>query len=99
MNGLSRHLCALLLVLGACGSPVQEAVKTTFQTSQGWRPTLDNRADAVMVYGVGTNLEERLASWQEKGYQTHFMTGIAGAAIKIISPGPGTAGRIWTKAR
>ena len=82
MNGLSRHLCALLLVLGACGSPAPEVVKTTFQTSQGWRPTLDNRADAVMVYGVGTNLEERLSSWQDQGYQTHFMTGIAWGGYK-----------------
>ena len=77
MEGFARRLCALLLVLGACASPAPEAVKTTFQTSQGWRPTLDNRADAVMVYGVGANLEERLASWRERGYRTHFMTGIA----------------------
>ena len=33
--------------------PSPDGAKTTFQTSQGWRPTLDNRADAVMVYGVG----------------------------------------------
>ena len=70
----------------ACTDPVRESVKTTFQTSQGWRPTLDNRADAVMVYGVGGNptdqgdpssVEARLTSWRERGYVTHFMTGIA----------------------
>lgn len=72
------HLSFLLvLLLVACASPAPERAKTTFQTSQGWRPTLDNRADAVMVYGVGSNLEERLASWRERGYETHFMTGIA----------------------
>ena len=70
----------------ACAGPVRDSVKTTFQTGQGWRPSIDNRADAVMVYGVGGNptdrnasgsVEARLASWREKGYVTHFMTGIA----------------------
>jgi len=69
----------LLLLLTACGGPVTDRVKTTFQTTQGWRPTLDNRADAVMVYGVESpeRLQERLQSWQDRGYETHFMTGIA----------------------
>ena len=75
-----RHsLPFLLLLVSACCTPVRESVKTTFQTSQGWRPTLDNRADAVMVYGVRSpeSLQERVASWKERGYETHFMTGIA----------------------
>jgi hypothetical protein len=65
----------------------RDPVKTTFQSSRAWRPTIDNRADAVMVYGVGGNpsdrdgnrlpLEEKLRTWREKGYITHFMTGIA----------------------
>ena len=70
----------------ACTGPERDSVKTTFQTGQGWRPTIDNRADAVMVYGVGGNptdkgapgsVEARFASWRERGYDTHFMTGIA----------------------
>ncbi len=79
------------LLLSACGGnsgkkETADNVKTTFQTSREWRPTIDNRADAVMVYGVGGNpsdrakkkaFEERVASWREKGYVTHFMTGIA----------------------
>lgn len=61
-------------------------VKTTFQTSREWKATIDNRADAVMVYGVGDNpsdnskklsFEDRVRSWREKGYTVHFMTGIA----------------------
>ncbi|MDR1416273.1 MAG: hypothetical protein LBJ57_02485 [Prevotellaceae bacterium] len=60
--------------------------KTTFQTSREWRPTIDNRADAVMIYGVGGNpsdrskrvpFEERVKSWRDRGYVAHFMTGIA----------------------
>ncbi len=76
-------VCALLAV--ACTASAPQGAKTTFQSGSSWRPTLDNRADAVMVYGAGGNpsegvgrsVEERLASWQERGYQTHFMTGIA----------------------
>lgn len=60
--------------------------KTAFQTSQQWKPTTDNRADVAIVYGVGGNpsdvvkgksFEERVQSWRERGYVTHFMTGIA----------------------
>ena len=63
-----------------------EQIKTTFQTSREWRPTIDNRADAVMVYGVGGNpsdkskrvpFQDRVKSWRDKGYVVHFMTGIA----------------------
>lgn len=82
------YLSALLMVF-ACSSGKQsgDIVKTTFQTSRGWFPQIDTRADAVMVYGVGGNpsdtragknsIEERLKSWQERGYRTDFMTGIA----------------------
>lgn len=68
------------------GARQPDDVKTTFQSSREWRPTIDNRADAVMVYGVGGNpsdrskrisFEDRVASWRERGYTTHFMTGIA----------------------
>lgn len=64
----------------------KDNIKTTFQTSREWRPTIDNRADAAMVYGVGGNpsdkskkisFEERVKSWRDRGYTAHFMTGIA----------------------
>lgn len=60
--------------------------KTVFQTSQHWKPVTDIRADVAIIYGVGGNpgeqqkskiFEERVRSWREKGYITHFMTGIA----------------------
>lgn len=77
-----------LIMLAALTTVAQERdpVKTTFQTSSEWRPTIDNRADAVMVYGTGGNpsdksrkppFEERVKSWRDKGYIVHFMTGIA----------------------
>ncbi len=60
--------------------------RTAFQTGQPWKPTTDVRADVAIVYGVGGNpsekrsgltFEERVQSWRDNGYTTHFMTGIA----------------------
>eukprot|EP01035_Chromulina_nebulosa_P037317 gene37317-50357_t len=55
--------------------------KTAFQTSHEWMPEIDVRADIAIVYGVsersGPSLEARIKSWKDKGYETHFMTGIA----------------------
>lgn len=78
--------CSVLALAGQSFAQQENKIKTTFQTSREWKPTIDNRADAVMVYGVGGNpsdksarvsLEDRLKSWKDKGYVTHFMTGIA----------------------
>lgn len=84
-----KNLILGVLALSVC-SPVvaqnNKKVKTTFQTSREWKATIDNRADAVIVYGVGGNpsdrskklsFEERVQSWKERGYTVHFMTGIA----------------------
>lgn len=58
--------------------------KTIFQTSQPWKPTIDVRADVAVVYSVtqhhgisAMTFEDRVQSWRDKGYTTHFMTGIA----------------------
>lgn len=58
-----------------------QSEKTTFQTGAHWKPATDIRADVVMVYGTtdhpGQTFEQRLQSWRNHGYRTHFMTGIA----------------------
>ena len=88
--------CCVLFsfVLTGCQSGQQAAdsqkavkEKTAFQTGQPWRPTIDNRADVAIVYGVGGNpsdkekqkmsFEERVQTWRDHGYITHFMTGSA----------------------
>lgn len=85
MKNFLTLLC-LLIIIGQSHAQKKDKVKTTFQTSREWRPTIDNRADAVMVYGVGGNpsdksrkipFEARVKSWKDRGYITHFMTGIA----------------------
>jgi hypothetical protein len=86
---------ALATVLTACSTPQKTTdgprAKTTFQSARPWKATIDNRADAVMVYGVGgnpsdprdsTSVEERIRSWRAHGYRVDFMTGIAWGAYQ-----------------
>lgn len=65
-------------------SKTQPREKTTFQTSNPWKPVTDVRADVAIVYSVkdhhrkgNMSFEERVQSWRDRGYTTHFMTGIA----------------------
>ncbi|MGQ8335853.1 hypothetical protein ACUNWD_04830 [Sunxiuqinia sp. A32] len=82
----------VLVVLNACTQPpkqeqIQETTnreKTAFQTSNPWKPVIDVRGDVAIVYSVrdhhekgGMTFEERVQSWRDRGYTTHFMTGIA----------------------
>ena len=55
--------------------------KTAFQTSSPWIPEIDVRSDIAIVYGAndrkGMTFEQRVKSWRDHGYLTHFMTGMA----------------------
>jgi hypothetical protein len=62
----------------------QPGEKTVFQTSNPWKPVTDVRSDVAIVYSVkehhgkgSMTFEQRVQSWRDKGYKTHFMTGIA----------------------
>ncbi|GHT44887.1 hypothetical protein AGMMS49965_21310 [Bacteroidia bacterium] len=72
---------ALLLGAASCARQTKEAAKekTAFQVSTEWRPTQDARPDIAIVYGFGNekSFADRLKSWSDRGYTTHFMTGIA----------------------
>lgn len=64
---------------GATPSAPKE--KTAFQTAHVWIPEIDVRSDVAIVYGVSergnVSFEDRVKSWRDRGYQVHFMTGIA----------------------
>lgn len=68
-------------VLAQNSKPAELKEKTAFQTSSPWIPEIDVRADIAIVYGTndrpGMTFEQRVKSWRDHGYQTHFMTGIA----------------------
>ncbi|MBR5194499.1 MAG: hypothetical protein IKW37_08935 [Bacteroidaceae bacterium] len=76
-----KKIITTIALLGLVGSGIAQEIKTTFQTSSHWKPTIDVRSDAVMVYGTGNrpqmSFQERVDSWRKHGYTTHFMTGIA----------------------
>lgn len=81
--------CLLAFFLCVCSSQEINAQdskgeKTTFQTANPWKPVTDTRADVAIVYSVkehhekgNLTFEQRVQSWRDKGYKTHFMTGIA----------------------
>lgn len=83
----NKHLLIALGLLLACNHATyaqkgkSKEAKTTFQTSEPWKPETDVRADATMVYGTldkpGVTFEQRIQSWRDKGYLTEFMTGVA----------------------
>lgn len=90
---MKNKLLLLFISVSCLGLSAQtdDNAKTVFQTSHPWKPTIDNRADAAIVYGVGGNpsdrsrkisFEDRVKSWQERGYKTQFMTGIAWGEYK-----------------
>ena len=77
-----------LLAITGCTStpspvktPEHDKEKTAFQTAGPWKPATDVRADVTIVYGANDRkdmtFEQRVKSWRERGYKTHFMTGIA----------------------
>ncbi|HEY4786308.1 MAG TPA: hypothetical protein VIH57_09665 [Bacteroidales bacterium] len=55
--------------------------KTAFQTGSPWIPEIDVRSDIAIVYGANDRdnmtFEDRVKSWRDHQYETHFMTGIA----------------------
>lgn len=91
---MKNHLLLFLLLSSGIyvnAQTTDQKAKTTFQTSHPWKPSLDTRADAAIIYGVGGNpsdktrsgeFEDRVNSWRNKGYIAQFMTGIAWGEYK-----------------
>lgn len=83
----------LAIIVQACSSipqkeeessSLQVREKTVFQTSNPWKPVIDVRSDVAIIYSVkdhhekgSQTFEERVQSWRDRGYTTHFMSGIA----------------------
>lgn len=72
---------SFLLLAFLCAATLHAQEKTTFQTAAQWKYATDIRSDLVMVYGANDykdmTFRRRVESWRERGYTTHFMTGIA----------------------
>ena len=50
---------------------------TGFQEASQYSESIDLQTDFVMVYGIGSDLEERIGIWRSKGYNVHLMTGVS----------------------
>jgi hypothetical protein len=83
MKTSSFLICLSMLYANAAAQSTSSGKRehTTFQTAAQWKPTTDIRSDVVMCYGTsdhpGMSFEQRVQSWRDHGYTTHFMTGIA----------------------
>src|ERR1035437_6342323 len=84
MRNISLICCFIALSLTTYAQkskPTDLKEKTAFQTSSPWMPEIDVRSDIAIIYGAndrpGLTFEQRVQSWRDHGYQTHFMTGIA----------------------
>ena len=73
-------------MLFSCDNPQEsktesKSEKTVFQTFSHWRPEIDVRSDIAIIYSANDredmSFEERVETWRDRGYETHFMTGIA----------------------
>ena len=80
------YYCMLFIAFGSHGQSTPKDLnykpeKTAFQTSSPWIPEIDVRPDIAIVYGAndkpGMSFNQRVQSWRDHGYLTHFMTGIA----------------------
>lgn len=76
-----RRTLLVVLSLFMVQQLLAQREKTSFQTLSDWKPSLDVRSDVVMVYGAGDyrtlSFHDRVNSWRDHGYTTHFMSGIA----------------------
>ena len=57
--------------------PNQDQERTSFQTSAVWDTELQLGSDVAMCYGIGPDLEGRIAGWKAQGYRVHVMTGVS----------------------
>lgn len=57
--------------------PQQLLERTCFQTGAAWSETANLRSDVAIVYGIDAKLPGRIATWRDRGYRIHVMTGVA----------------------
>lgn len=55
----------------------QDQERTSFQTAVPYHDQLNIRSDVAIVYGIDPKLPERLATWRDRGYRVHVMTGVS----------------------
>jgi len=91
MHRIHRSSCLLLTALAIWApatifaenptafpeDPDQKLERTCFQTSSSWSENGNLRSDVAIVYGIGSDLTNRIQSWRNRGYRIHLMTGVS----------------------
>jgi len=57
--------------------PGQILERTCFQTGGAYTDLANLRSDVAIVYGIDAKLPERIATWRDRGYRIHVMTGVS----------------------
>ncbi len=57
--------------------PEQSLERTCFQTGRLWSGSGNLRSDVAIVYGIDPGLPQRIATWRDRGYRIHVMTGVS----------------------
>jgi hypothetical protein len=57
--------------------PDQALERTCFQTGQAWNGFGNLRSDVAIAYGIDAGLPQRIATWRDRGYRIHVMTGVS----------------------
>ncbi|MCC6728010.1 MAG: hypothetical protein IT208_01595 [Chthonomonadales bacterium] len=70
-------LAGLLAGQAATKDPDQRLERTCFQTGAPYADRLNLRADVAIVYGIDAGMPGRIATWRERGYRIHVMTGVS----------------------
>jgi hypothetical protein len=80
-----RIVATLLFCLGIVADeglklpadPGQTLERTCFQTGGFYSDSANLRSDVAIVYGIDAKLPGRIATWRNKGYRIHVMTGVS----------------------
>lgn len=57
--------------------PGQAQERTCFQTGAAWSGAGNLRSDVAIVYGIDPGLPGRIATWRDRGYRIHVMSGVS----------------------
>lgn len=70
-------MSAVVLPAADYQDPAQIEERTCFQTATPYHDHVNLRSDVAIVYGIDPKLPERLATWRDRGYRVHVMTGVS----------------------
>ncbi len=57
--------------------PQQSRERTSFQTGGSWSNDGNLRSDVAIVYGIDSQISQRVQTWRDRGYRIHVMTGVS----------------------